>query len=124
MEPNLEYFSLHSDTNVLKRDPSSGHQTLTLPGPGGSSSVLKPVSHNLGYVPNYVTGYRIGTGPIWSNNYEVERMITLSAGGTEHPVMENSCSTTQLKLGIYDYSGSYSGNVTLYWVIYKDYKNQ
>lgn len=115
-----------TDSNYLKRSNDfTGTTTVTLPAYG--DSVTHPVTHSLGYIPQFEVFVDIDNdGTIWSSE-KVDQYTDSSLSGTEDPASPQVSywsTTTELVIRLDNFTNPVaSGTRPIYWIIYLDYGN-
>lgn len=121
MIENLSNLNFSSEVNYMKQDPSSGSITIQL-------GVLSPdvttisISHNLGYIPFYqVLSELDQTNTIWIPDVITSTTNSSAFFTPTYPLIDHWIDTINLTIQLDNSSSANTGNIIVYWLIYKDY---
>lgn len=120
---NLETLNFLSFANYLKRDESSGTQSMLLKTTGDLLTTHE-VTHDLTYIPFVDVFYESAADGILWNGTKIHTYTETSLSGyTEpHPHLYYWITDTKLTIQLYNASSA-SGSRQVYWLIYKDYRD-
>jgi hypothetical protein len=118
---DLSKLNFLSTVNYLKQDVSSGNTLITLPGYG--LSVTKTIEHKLGYIPFFQVFSEINqNGVIWTT--KVNKYTETSLSGPDYPEPQISywATTETLNIRLDNTTNPLAtGDIIVYYLIYKDY---